>query len=343
MTSPSQAAADGDSLTLEPEGNSGTPGTKGTPELAGRTPGQLAWMRFKRDKTGIVCAIVVALFIIVPLCAPLIGKLYGKNAYDLYGQDDGLLNGFGLPIKPNGGISSDHWFGIEPRLGRDVFMLLLYGIRTSLLIALAVTVLAVGVGVLFGLTQGYLGGKTDYFMGRFSDFMLSFPSQLFFIAFSPVVILFFVKPGEQESWWVRPVVLIGVQFILGWMSIGRLVRAQVLSLREREFVEAARISGASSWRIISKELLPNIWSTILVQSTLMLPVFVTAEAGLSYLGVGIVDPTPDWGLMFQTGATFYDSDITFMFFPGIAMVIFVVAFNLLGDSVRDALDPKTLR
>ncbi|BBA99870.1 putative peptide ABC transporter permease [Actinacidiphila reveromycinica] len=343
MTSPSQAAADGDSLTLEPEGNSGTPGTKDPRELAGRTPGQLAWMRFKRDKTGIACAIVVALFIILPLCAPLISKLYGKNAYDLYGQDDGLLNGFGLPIKPNGGISGDHWFGIEPRLGRDVFMLLLYGIRTSLLIALAVTVLAVGVGVLFGLTQGYLGGKTDYFMGRFSDFMLSFPSQLFFIAFSPVVILFFVKPGEQESWWVRPVVLIGVQFILGWMSIGRLVRAQVLSLREREFVEAARISGASSWRIISKELLPNIWSTILVQSTLMLPVFVTAEAGLSYLGVGIVDPTPDWGLMFQTGATFYDSDITFMFFPGIAMVIFVVAFNLLGDSVRDALDPKTLR
>lgn len=343
MTSPSQAAADGDSLTLEPEGGPGTPGLKGTPELAGRTPRQLAWIRFKRDRTGIVCAVVVAFFIIVPLCAPLISKLYGKNAYDLYGQDDGLLNSFGLPLKPNGGISADHWFGIEPRLGRDVLMLLVYGIRTSLLIALAVTVISIGVGVLFGLTQGYIGGKTDYFMGRFSDFMLSFPQQLFFIAFSPVAILFFVKPGDQEPWWVRPVVLIGVQFALGWMSIGRLVRAQVLSLREREFVEAARISGASSWRIIRKELLPNIWSTILVQSTLSLPVFVTAEAGLSYLGVGIVDPTPDWGLMFQTGATFYDSDITFMFFPGIAMVIFVVAFNLLGDSVRDALDPKTLR
>jgi peptide/nickel transport system permease protein len=343
MTSPRQAASDGGSLTLEPEGNSGTPGKKGTPELAGRTPRQLAWIRFKRDRTGLVCAVVVALFIIVALAAPLISKIYGKNAYDLYGQDEGLLNSFGLPLQPNGGISGAHWFGIEPRLGRDVFMLLIYGIRTSLLIALAVTVISVATGVLFGLAQGYLGGKTDYFMGRFSDFMLSFPQQLFFIAFSPVVILFFVKPGDQEPWWVRPFVLIGVQFVLGWMSIGRLVRAQVLSLREREFVEAARISGASSWRIIRKELLPNIWSTILVQSTLMLPVFVTAEAGLSYLGVGILDPTPDWGLMFQTGATFYDSDITFMFFPGIAMVIFVISFNLLGDSVRDALDPKTLR
>ncbi|WP_329136070.1 ABC transporter permease [Streptomyces sp. NBC_01476] len=342
MTSPSQAAAETGDLTLEPEGTPGAPDGKG-PDLAGRTPRQLAWIRFKRDKTGIVCAVVVALFVLIAIAAPLITKLYGKNAYDLYGQDDGLLNSYGLPIGANGGISGDHWFGVEPQLGRDVFALLIYGIRTSLLIALAVTVISVGTGVLFGLTQGYLSGKTDYFMGRFSDFMLSFPSQLFFIAFSPVAISLFVGVGDQEPWWVRPVVLIGVQFLLGWMSIGRLVRAQVLSLREREFVEAARISGASSWRIIRKELLPNISSTILVQSTLMLPVFVTAEAGLSFLGVGILPPTPDWGLMFQTGATFYKSDITFMFFPGIAMVIFVVAFNLLGDSVRDALDPKTLR
>lgn len=343
MSSPSQAAAESGDLTLEPEGKPGDPGQKGTPELAGRTPRQLAWLRFKRDRTGIVCAVVVGFFILIAAAAPLIVKLYGKNAYDLYGQDDGLLNSNGLPIKPNGGISSDHWFGVEPSLGRDVFSLLLYGIRTSLLIALAVTVISVATGVLFGLTQGYLSGKTDYFMGRVSDFMLAFPQQLFFIAFSPVALSLLVNPGEQESWWVRPLVLIGVQFLLGWMSIGRLVRAQVLSLREREFVEAARISGASSWRIISRELLPNIWSTILVQSTLLLPVFVTAEAGLSFLGVGILDPTPDWGLMFQTGANNYQSDITFMFFPGIAMVIFVVAFNLLGDSVRDALDPKTLR
>ncbi|MBY8877046.1 ABC transporter permease [Actinacidiphila acidipaludis] len=343
MTSPSQAAADADSLTLEPEGIPGTPGGKGTPDLAGRTPRQLAWLRFKRDKTGIVCAVIVGCFILIAVAAPLIVKLYGQNAYDFYGQDDGLLNSYGLPIAPNGGISGTHWFGIEPNLGRDVFALLMYGIRTSLGIAAVVTVISVGTGVLFGLTQGYIGGKVDYFMGRFSDFMLSFPSQLFFIAFSPVAISLFVGIGDQEPWWVRPLVLIGVQFLLGWMSIGRLVRAQVLSLREREFVEAARISGASSWRIIRKELLPNLWSTILVQATLMLPVFVTAEAGLSYLGVGIVAPTPDWGLMFQTGATYYSSDITFMFFPGIAMVIFVVAFNLLGDSVRDALDPKTLR
>jgi peptide/nickel transport system permease protein len=316
---------------------------KGSGELVGRTPNQLAWARFRRDKTGLLCAAVVLFFIVIALAAPLISKLYGKNPYTLYGQDQGLLDSYGIPLKPNGGIDSHFWFGIEPSLGRDVFTLLIYGIRTSLFIALAVTMVSIVVGVLIGLAQGYLAGRTDYFLGRFSDLMLAFPQQLFFIAFTPVIIALFVSPTDEEPTYVRVTALILVQFLLGWMSVGRLVRAQVLSLREREFVEAARLSGASSWRIIRKELLPNISSTILVQSTLLLPINVTAEAGLSFLGVGVLPPTPDWGLMFQAAAQYYESDITFMFFPGIAMVIFVVAFNLLGDSVRDALDPKTIR
>jgi len=343
MTSPSQAAAEPGDLSISPVDVSVTPDPPKAPELVGRTPRQLAWIRFKRDRTGLLCACVIAGFLIIAAGAPLIAKLYGKNPYTLYGQDDNLLNGFALPIKPNGGITGDYWFGIEPQNGRDVFTLLIYSIRNSLAIALAVTVISTAVGVLFGLAQGYLAGRTDYFMGRFSDFMLAFPQQLFLIAFTPVFVALLVKPDAQEGAWVRPFVLILVQFLLGWMSIARLVRSQVLSLREREFVEAARISGASSWRIIRKELLPNIWSTILVQATLLLPAFVTVEAGLSFLGVGMLTPTPDWGLMFKTGADYYRSDITFMFFPGIAMVIFVLAFNLLGDSVRDALDPKTLR
>jgi len=312
-------------------------------ELVGRSPRQLAWIRFKRDKTGIVCAVIVAFFILVAIFAPLIVKLYGQNAYSLYGQDDNLLNSYGLPLQPNGGISSTHWFGVEPGLGRDVFALLVYGIRTSLGIALVVTVIAMIVGVVVGLVQGYVGGKTDYFIGRFSDLMMSFPSQLFLVAFTPVIISLFVSPSEQTPARVIFYALVIVQLVLGWMSIGRLVRAQVLSLREREYIEAAKLSGASAARIIRKELLPNIWSTILVQGTLALPVFVTAEAGLSFLGVGMRVPTPDWGLMFQSAVEYYQSDITYMFFPGIAMVVFVVAFNLLGDSVRDALDPKTIR
>jgi peptide/nickel transport system permease protein len=342
MTSPSQAAESPDSLALDPEGGSG-PSPRKSPELVGRSPRQLAWIRFKRDKTGVICAFIVAAFIFIAIFAPLIVKLYGKNAYALYGQDDGLLNAYGLPITPNGGISADHWFGVEPRLGRDIFALLIYGIRTSLCVALAVTVLSVIVGVAVGLIQGYLGGRTDYFVGRFSDLMMSFPQQLFFITFTPVIMSLFVTPGHDEPTSLRFLALVIVMFLLGWMSLGRLVRAQVLSLREREYIEAARLSGASSFRIIRKELLPNLWTTILVQSTLLLPVNVTAEAGLSFLGVGMRQPTPDWGLMFQDAAANYQADITYMFFPGIAMVIFVVAFNLLGDSVRDALDPKTIR
>jgi peptide/nickel transport system permease protein len=342
MTSPSQAAESAGSLTLDPEGgDSGGPRT--SPELVGRSPRQLAWIRFKRDKVGVVCAFVVGAFVLIAVFAPLITKLYGQNAYALYGQDDGLLNAYGLPIKPNGGIDGSHWFGIEPRLGRDIFALLVYGIRTSLCIAAAVTVLSVIVGVAIGLVQGYLGGRSDYFLGRFSDLMMSFPQQLFFITFTPVILSLFVKPGSDEPTSLRFLALVIVMTLLGWMALGRLVRAQVLSLREREYIEAARLSGASTLRIIRKELLPNLWTTILVQSTLLLPVTVTTEAGLSFLGVGMRQPTPDWGLMFQDAAANYQADITYMFFPGIAMVIFVVAFNLLGDSVRDALDPKTIR
>ncbi|KOG91093.1 ABC transporter permease [Streptomyces varsoviensis] len=302
------------------------------------------WRRFKRDRTGVISAFIVLFFLLVAVAAPLISKLYGKDPTTTYGLDrPGLLNEFGYPIRPNGGISGDFWFGIEPTLGRDVFTQLVYGIRTSLLIAAIATLLCVATGVLIGVTAGYIGGRTDYFLGRFIDLLLAFPSQLSFVAFTPVVYSLFVSPEKETPTYLRVMTLILVLWLLGWMGMARLLRGQVLSLREREFVEAAKVTGASPWRIITKELLPNLWTPILVQTTLMLPTMVTVEAGLSFLGVGIVEPTPDWGRMFKAGADYYESDLTYIFFPGIAMIIFVVAFNLLGDSVRDAFDPKTNR
>lgn len=313
-------------------------------ELVGRSPGQLMWRRFKRDRTGVVSAYVVLFFFAVGLFAPVISWAYGKDPYTLYGTDTpGLLNEYGYPVKPNGGIDSEFWFGVEPILGRDVFTQLLYGIRTSLFIALAVTVITVVTAVLLGVAAGYLGGRTDYFIGRVIDLLLAFPSQLFFIAFMPIVVALFVDPRDETPTYIRVVALVSVLWFLGWMGLARILRGQVLSLREREFIEAAKVTGASPWRIIRKELLPNLVTPILVQSTLMLPNFVTAEAGLSFLGVGMVEPTPDWGRMFAIGAKVYQNDITYMFFPGVAMVIFIVAFNLLGDSVRDAFDPKSTR
>lgn len=258
-----------------------------------RSPGRLAWKRFRRDRTGVISAYIVIFFFVIAIAAPLIAKLYGKNPYDQYGQESAtLLNDAGYPVQPNGGISGDFWFGIEPQLGRDVFTFLIYGIRTSLLIATAATILTTVVGVIIGVTAGYLGGKTDYLVGRVIDILLSFPSTLFFIAFMPVVYGIFVPFSDEVPTWLRATSLILVLSAFGWASIARLLRGQVLGLREREFVEAAKVTGASPRRIVFKELLPNLWTPILIQSTLMLPAYVTAEAGLAFLGVGIQDPTP---------------------------------------------------
>ncbi|MET9088048.1 ABC transporter permease [Streptomyces sp. NPDC004237] len=309
-----------------------------------RSPGQLAWRRFKRDRTGVISAIIVIFFFVIALAAPLIAKLYGKDPYTTYGLNTpGLLGDNGFPVKPNGGMSPDFWFGIDPQLGRDVFTFLLYAIRNSLLISIAITLFVVIFGVVIGVTAGYMGGKTDWFFGRVIDILLAFPQQLFFVAFTPVVVSLFVPDNENTPTWLVVICLVGLLTAFGWASIARLLRGQVLALREREFVEAAKVTGASPARIIFKELLPNLWTPILIQGTLTLPAMVTTEAGLAFLGVGLQDPTPDWGVMIGYAAKFYQDDITFLLFPGVAMVIFVLAFNLLGDSMRDALDPKTKR
>jgi peptide/nickel transport system permease protein len=340
MTSPSPSAAA--PLEVVAEKSSTTPDPTGQKGAQGRSPGRLAWLRFKRDRTGVISACIVIGFFVIALAAPLIAKLYGRNPYDTYGSDQpGLLNDFGYPIAPNGGISGDYWFGVEPGLGRDVFTFLLYGIRNSLFIAGAVTLLVALLGIVVGITAGYLGGKTDYFIGRFIDILLAFPQTLFFISFWPVMITILVAPDDAIPTWLIVTTLISVMTAFGWAPIARLLRGEVLALREREFVEAAKVTGASPARIIFKELLPNLWTPILIQATLALPAYVTAEAGLAFLGVGLTAKTPDWGVMIQRGGEVYQDDITFMLFPGVTMIVFVLAFNLLGDSVRDALDPKT--
>jgi peptide/nickel transport system permease protein len=311
---------------------------------AGRSPAALAWRRFRRDRVGIASGIVVALFFLVGLGAPVISWLYGKNPYTTYGQNQpGLLNEYGYPTGPMGGMSSQFWLGVEPGLGRDVFTQLIYGIRTSLLIALAIVLIVTVLGVLVGITAGYLGSWVDYSMSRVIDVVLCFPSTLFCIAFIPVVQSVFVSPTEQVPTWLKATEVILVLSAFGWASIARLLRGQVLSLREREFIQSAQVIGVPAHRIILRELLPNLWTPILISVSLSVPAYVTAEAALSFLGAGMVEPTPDWGRMIQRGAEVYNADFSYMLFPGLAMLIFVLAFNLLGDSVRDALDPKSGR
>lgn len=342
MTSPTEAP------TVEAD----TPGIDGaslSKDAAGTgeqslSPGQLMWRRFKRDRVGVISACVVIFFFLIAALAPVISMLYGKDPYTLYkNENPELLDAFGYPAAPYGGISGEHWFGIEPTLGRDVFMQLLYGMRTSLFTALACAIPMVVVGVLIGLTSGFYGGKVDYWLGRVTDFLMALPSQLTLIATMPVVLALFVSPTEETPVYVQTLAIIGVLSVLGWMGMSRLVRSTALTVREREFIEAAKVSGASPWRIIRKEMLPNIMTPILVQATYMLPSAILTVAFLSYVGVGYQEPTPDWGRMFAKAADWVQYDPMYMLFPGIAMVVFVLAFNLLGDSVRDAFDPKSGR
>ena len=309
-----------------------------------RSPAQIAWRRFRRDRVGVVSAWIVLFFLAVAALAPVIEWVYGKDAQTTYGQNKpGLLNDFGFPLGAGGGISSEHWLGLEPGLGRDVFMQLVYGARTSLFIAFSVALITTLIGVLFGLITGYLGGWVDAVGGWVVDVVLTLPGLLMIIALAPVVEDVLVDPEEQTPTWIRFATVIVLFSLFGWVFQARLIRGQVLSLREREFVDAARMAGASTWRVVTRELLPNLWSPILVVFTLTLPAIITGEAALAYLGVGIVEPTPDWGRMVNRGAQVYLADPMYMIAPGSALLVMVLAFNLLGDAVRDALDPKGLR
>ncbi|MFI1174604.1 ABC transporter permease [Streptomyces melanogenes] len=296
----------------------------------------------RADRTGMAALCAVLLFVVLALAAPLITALYGKNATEHYGQNaPGLLSPEGLPVLPNGGISGEFWFGLEPGLGRDVFAQLLYGMRTSLVVAVAATAVIALLGTVLGLVVGYLGGLAERAFTFVCNVLLAFPTLLLLLALSPVVKTRLVDPGENEPVWMQFTVLILVFAAFGWVPLAMVLRTTVKSLREREFIEAARASGASRWHILVRELLPNIWAPILVNVTLTLPGIVTAEAALSYLGVGIDEPVPDWGRMISRGAEVFYDDPTYMIFPGVTILVFVLAFNLLGDAVRDALDPRT--
>ncbi|MFC9699794.1 ABC transporter permease [Streptomyces sp. NPDC056943] len=299
---------------------------------------------FRRDRVGVVSLCVVGFFVLLALAAPLVAVLYGKNPTEHYGQNQaGLLSPEGLPLLPNGGISAQHWFGIEPGLGRDVLAQLLYGIRTSLLIAFASAAVVAVVGVGVGVTAGYLSGLADRTFTFVCNVLLAFPTLLFLLTLGPVIQTRFVGPDENEPAWMQFTVLVLVFSAFGWVPLAMVLRTLVRSLREREFVEAARALGASRRHIVLRELLPNVWAPVLVHLTLAVPAIVTTEAALSFLGVGISEPIPDWGRMISRGSEVFYDDPTYMVFPGVSLLVFVLAFNLLGDAVRDAIDPHRVR
>jgi peptide/nickel transport system permease protein len=308
----------------------------------GRSPTQLAWERLKHDRTAWVSAAVVMFFVLVGSMAPLFQKLVHTNPNAFHPEALDANRG-ALPIGSFGGVSGAHWLGVEPRTGRDVMLRFVFGARTSLSIALTATIVATIIGVVIGLLSGFFGGKVDQVLSRLMEIVLAFPSILFALAITPVLENVLQSAGLQQGNQTRIPVMIFVIAMFGWPYIARIVRGQVISMREREFVDAARALGASRAHLIFRQILPNLWAPILVTVALNIPSFITTEAALTFLGAGVIEPTSDWGAMLLNSVPFYSVDPMYTFIPGMALFLLVLAFNLFGDSVRDALDPKSSR
>jgi peptide/nickel transport system permease protein len=289
--------------------------------IEGRNPWQLAWARLRRDRVAMICVAVIALIVLIALAAPLFVWLTGHGPNEEF-QTTGLSPD-GLPRGPN----STFLFGTDD-LGRDVMIRVIYGARISLLSGVLASTAAVTVGTLVGLIGGYFGGIVDTLLARLMDVVLSFPFLLFAIALVSII-----GPGL----WISIVVIA----FFSWAAVGRVVRGQTLSLREREYVEAARSLGAGDMRIMFVDILPNLIAQVIVYLTLLIPAAVIFEATLSFLGLGVVPPTATWGEMLSDSLGYYQVAWWFILFPGTALLITTLAFNLLGDSVRDAFDPRS--
>ncbi|MET7317214.1 ABC transporter permease [Streptomyces thermoviolaceus] len=310
----------------------------GAKAVQGRSLGRIAWERLKRDKLALTGGIVVLVLVLVAVLAPVIAHLVGQ---DPEAHHEDLIDPlFGTPTGSLGGISGEHLLGVEPVNGRDIFARIVYGAQISLLVGFLSAVVAVVIGTVLGILAGFFGGWVDAVISRIMDGLLAFPQLLFIIA------LVSVMPDRLlglTGTSVRVLLMIVVIGFFGWPYIGRVVRGQTLSLREREYVDAARSLGAGRFYILFKELLPNLVAPIIVYTTMMIPTNILTEAALSFLGVGVKPPTASWGQMLSTAIDYYDSDPMYMVVPGVAIFITVLAFNLFGDGVRDALDPKGSR
>ena len=307
----------------------------------GRTLTQIAWQRLRRDRVAKVCMGILFFIGFIAIFGPLICTLLKIDPYEFNSallSDDG-----GLPSGRFGGVSLAHPLGIEPLTGRDILARLLYGSRISLFIAVTATTITVIAGVVIGILAGNSRGRLDTFLSRVMDITLAFPLLLVIIAMSPVLEQRIASLGIPEGNSSRIVTLILVLSVFGWPYLARLIRGQVLSLREREFVEAAISIGSSNRRILFKELLPNLWGPILIYTTIALPGLIGAEATLAFLGISVLPPTATWGSMLQESVSYFSVDPFYFFVPLTMLLAAVLSFNLLGDALRDALDPKAGR
>jgi peptide/nickel transport system permease protein len=324
-------------VSLDSEGGALAPGVGGaiSTTIAARSPWQLFWRRLKEDKVALVAlAFIIALILVAFVFDDLIRNLVGARPPN--DQSTKYLDSFGTPTGP----SSENIMGVD-QLGRDVFSRVLAGAKVSLEVALIATFLSMLIGTVVGLLAGFYRGWVDTVLSRLIDVLLAFPILLLALGIAAACSLGngclngLIKPGLG-------VVIFVIAFV-NWTYIGRIIRGQVLSLREKEFVEAARALGASDTRIMFREILPNLVAPIIVYSTLVIPQNILLEAALSFLGVGVQPPDASWGAMIADATSIFDTAWWYMTFPGAALLLTVLAFNLLGDGLQDALNPRGRR
>jgi len=306
-------------------------------QIQSRSPRQIAWMRFKRNKVGVISAILSITILSLSLMAPIVTRILGLDKDEL---NLDLLDVSGIPTV---GYSREHPLGLIPGTGRDFLAQLLYGSRISFLVAILTTMTALTIGLFVGIIGGYFRGRIDNYLGRTTDFLLAFPAFFMIVALSEPMVRRIEGAGIAQGNTARILFLIIFLSFFGWPGFSRLIRSQVLSIREREYVTAAQAMGASRTRIILKELLPNLWAPVIVVVSLSLPGFLAAEAVYSYLGIGVQPPASTWGILLSNATRYVTVMPSFFLIAAGSLVIVVLAFNLVGDALRDALDPRSDR
>lgn len=321
-------------------------GTETGKQIAGRSPTQIALNRLRHDKVAVTCSAVLVLLVLLALFAPLITRAFDiywdisdPNAPEVTDVLD--FDGYpkvGPPFHP---FTWAHPLGVAPRLGYDNLAYLLYGLRTSLLVALAATIASTIIGVSLGLMAGFSRGWLDRVISFVTDVFLAFPYLLGMLTLAPIIVSRFTTDLDALAR-AQLITLISILVLFGWMGLTRLIRGQVLSLREREFILAAEVIGVPTRKILFKELLPNLVAPIVVSISLYMPGFVAAEAGLSFLGLGLTG-TPSLGKMVADATPYYADYGLYLWLPVGAITLLTLSLNLLGDSVRDAFDPRSRR
>ena len=310
--------------------------------ISGKSPMQIALGRLRRDKIAVVCFAVVVFFFLVAIFADVICNIFGVSTDTVSPSQYLDVLGGGMPLEgpPNNGFDPEHPFGIAPKTADDNLAYWVYGCRTSLTIAAVATVIASTIGVVIGLVAGFMGGVVDKLLSFVIDAFLTVPFLLAALTIAPILNDRFALSENYDS--IQKFSLIAILAGFGWMSVAHLVRGEVLSLREREFIQAARVLGMPTRRILVKELLPNLAAPIIVAVSLMLPAFVALEAGLAFLGIGVTSGA-SWGRTIEQATVYFETYPLYLWEPLLGIVALVLALNLLGDAIRDALDPKTRR